>query len=204
VEIPRPRHEARVRALLKSFPVVAILGARQVGKTTLARRIGHTWPGEATAFDLEDAGDLARLQDPMLALTARRGLVVLDEVQRRPDLFPALRVLADRPRRPARFLVLGSASPGMLRQSSESLAGRIAFHELGGFSIEEVGIRHIERLPAFVPGSLGRPQPNVASPVHPDVPRARPPAARGADPGTDPGALLGDARPLSRAGVELE
>ena len=146
MEIPRPRHEARVRALLKSFPVVAILGARQVGKTTLARRIGHTWPGEATAFDLEDAGDLARLQDPMLALAARRGLVVLDEVQRRPDLFPALRVLADRPRRPARFLVLGSASPGMLRQSSESLAGRIAFHELTGFSLEEVGARHLERL----------------------------------------------------------
>lgn len=126
--------------------MVAILGARQVGKTTLARRIARSWPGGATFFDLEDPTDLARLQDPMLALSPRRGLVVLDEVQRRPDLFPALRVLADRPRRPARFLVLGSASPEMLRQSSESLAGRIAFHELPGFSLEEVGATHRERL----------------------------------------------------------
>jgi len=126
--------------------VVAILGARQVGKTTLARRIARSWPGGATFFDLEDPTDLARLQDPMLALSPRRGLVVLDEVQRRPGLFPALRVLADRPRRPARFLVLGSASPEMLRQSSESLAGRIAFHELPGFSLEEVGATHHERL----------------------------------------------------------
>jgi predicted AAA+ superfamily ATPase len=146
MEIPRPGHEGQVRALLKSFPVVAILGARQVGKTTLARRLGRTWPGGTTAFDLEDPGDIARLQDPMLALSGRQGLVVLDEVQRRPDLFPALRVLADRPRRPARFLVLGSASPGMLRQSSESLAGRIAFHELSGFSMEELGAANTERL----------------------------------------------------------
>jgi predicted AAA+ superfamily ATPase len=146
MELPRPGHESRLRALLRDFPVVAIVGARQVGKTTLARRIGRGWPEGATFFDLEDARDLARLQDPMLALSPRRGLVVLDEVQRRSDLFPALRVLADRPRRPARFLVLGSASPDMLRQSSESLAGRIAFHELPGFSLSEVGARHLERL----------------------------------------------------------
>lgn len=146
MEIPRLGHQARIRALLRDFPVVAIVGARQVGKTTLARRIGRAWPGGGTVFDLEDPGDLARLQDPMLALSPCRGLVVLDEVQRRPDLFPALRVLADRPRRPARFLVLGSASPDMLRQSSESLAGRIAFHELSGFSLDEVGARHLDRL----------------------------------------------------------
>ena len=144
--LPRPRHETRLRELLRTSPVVAILGARQVGKTTLARRIARSWPGGATFFDLEDPADVARLQDPMLALSPRRGLVVLDEVQRRPDLFPALRVLADRPRRPARFLVLGSASPGMLRQSSESLAGRIAFHELPGFSLEETGATRGERL----------------------------------------------------------
>jgi len=174
MEIPRPRHEARVRALLKAFPVVAILGARQVGKTTLARRISRRWPGESTAFDLEDAGDVARLQDPMLALATRRGLVVLDEVQRRPDIFPALRVLADRPRRPARFMVLGSASPARLRQSSESLAGHIAFHEISGFSL--------------------------APTLHAHVPRARPAAAGRADPRSDPRALLGDARPLPRAG----
>jgi hypothetical protein len=117
-----------------------------VGKTTLARTIGRTWPAGATVFDLEDSADLARLQDPKLALSPCRGLVVLDEIHRRPDLFPALRVLADRPRRPARFLVLGSASPAMLRQSSESLAGRIAFHELSGFSLEEVGTARLERL----------------------------------------------------------
>ena len=159
MEIPRPRHEARLRALLRDFPVVAIVGARQVGKTTLARKIARAWPDGATLFDLEDTGDLARLQDPMLALSPRRGLVVLDEVQRRPDLFPALRVLADRPRRPARFVVLGSASPDMLRQSSESLAGRIAFHELSGFSLEEVGVRHLERLwlrGSFPPSYLAR------------------------------------------------
>ena len=146
MRVPRTRHDAQLRALLRTSPVVAILGARQVGKTTLARRIARSWPGRATFFDLEDPADLARLHDPMLALSPRRGLVVLDEVQRRPDLFPALRVLADRPRRPARFLVLGSASPEMLRQSSESLAGRIAFHELSGFSLEEVGATRRERL----------------------------------------------------------
>lgn len=86
MEMPRLRHEARVRALLRDFPVVAIIGARQVGKTTLARKIGRAWPGGTTVFDLENAGDLARLQDPMLALSPRRGLVVLDEVQRRPGL----------------------------------------------------------------------------------------------------------------------
>jgi uncharacterized protein len=110
--IPRARHERAVLRLLRDFPVVAILGTRQVGKTTLAQRIMelHKRPGER--FDLED---LARLDDPRLALSGLRGLVVLDEIQRRPDIFPILRVLADRRPRPARFLVLGSASPGLLR-----------------------------------------------------------------------------------------
>ena len=84
--------------------------------------------------------------DPILALRPLRGLVVLDEIQRVPELFPVLRVLADRPRTPARFLVLGSATPQWLRQSSESLAGRLAFHELGGFSVEEVGAKRIDPL----------------------------------------------------------
>ncbi|MFN8091785.1 MAG: ATP-binding protein [Vicinamibacteria bacterium] len=161
MEILRPDHETRIRTLLRDFPVVAILGARQVGKTTLARRIARLWPGDVTFLDLEDARDLARLADPLLALEPRRGLVVLDEVQRRPEIFPALRVLADRPRRPARFLVLGSASPDMLQQSSESLAGRVAFHELGGFSLGEVGARHFERLwlrGGFPPSYLARSQ----------------------------------------------
>ena len=125
---------------------MAILGPRQVGKTTLADGVRRSWNGPVTAFDLEDPGDLASLADPMLTLRPQRGLVILDEVQRRPELFPVLRVLADRPRSPARFLVLGSASPELLRQSSESLAGRLAFHELGGFSVDEVGAARIDQL----------------------------------------------------------
>lgn len=135
-----------IERLLRRYPVVAILGARQVGKTTLAHQVltRHTGPGER--FDLEDPADLARLTDPMVALRGRRGLVVLDEVQRRPELFPTLRVLADRARMPARFLVLGSASEALLRQSSESLAGRIAFLELGGLALDEVGAGRLELL----------------------------------------------------------
>ena len=127
--------------MLRTYPVVGILGPRQVGKTTMARDLARAHRGTVTVFDLEDPADLARLTDARLALEPLRGLVVVDEIQRRPDLFPLLRVLADRPRRPARFLVLGSASPDMLRQSSESLAGRVAYHELGGFSVEDVGAR---------------------------------------------------------------
>jgi hypothetical protein len=144
--IERTAHRDEVRRLLRTAPVVALLGPRQSGKTTLARQVAATWRGTATHFDLEDPRDVARLADPMLALTGCRGLVVLDEIQRRPDLFSALRVLADRRPVPARFLVLGSASPALLRQGSESLAGRIAFHELQPFSIEEVGGGHWQRL----------------------------------------------------------
>ena len=135
-----------VRGLLARNPVVAIFGARQVGKTTLARDVVASWKGTSAFFDFEDSADLARLADPMLVLGPLRGLIVLDEIHRRPDIFSALRVLADRPRRPARFLALGSASPALLRQSSESLAGRIAFHELAGFSLDEVGARRVNRL----------------------------------------------------------
>ena len=123
---------------------MAILGARQVGKTTLALDLLGERRGER--FDLEDPADLARLEDPMTALAPLRGLVILDEIQRRPELFSALRVLADRPHRPARFLVPGSASPELLRQSSESLAGRIAFHELGGFALDEIAAGEHDRL----------------------------------------------------------
>jgi predicted AAA+ superfamily ATPase len=130
-----------VKALLRARPVVAILGPRQIGKTTLAREIARTWPGSTTTFDLEDPRDVARLDDPTTALGPLRGLVVIDEIQRRPELFPVLRVLADRDRRPARFLLLGSASPALLRQSSESLAGRIAYVELPGFGLADVGAR---------------------------------------------------------------
>ena len=135
-----------VRRLLRQAPVVALLGPRQVGKTTLARQVAAAHRGATTAFDLEDPQDLARLTDPMLALAQCRGLVVLDEIQRRPDLFPVLRVLADRRPLPCRFLVLGSATPDLLRQSAESLAGRIAFHELRPLSLDETGAEGLTRL----------------------------------------------------------
>lgn len=137
--ILRRDHLQAVGQLLVRNPVVALLGARQVGKTTLARQIAHRRAGTAHFFDLESSADVARLQDPLLALSPLKGLVVLDEVQRRPDLFPTLRVLADRRPNPARFLVLGSASPDLLRQSSESLAGRIAHYELPCLSLRETG-----------------------------------------------------------------
>lgn len=144
--IRRRAHVQAVRELLRQFPVVALIGARQVGKTTLARQLIAGVRSPAAVFDLESPGDLARLASPLLAFEHLTGLVVIDEVQRRPDLFPVLRVLADRPRRPASFLVLGSASPALLRQSSESLAGRIAYYELTPFSLDEVGPRSLERL----------------------------------------------------------
>lgn len=142
---PRTRHEQAVLRLLDRFPVVGLVGARQVGKSTLARQVAARRE-EATLFDLEDPTDLAALADPGLALRPLRGLVVLDEVQRLPGLFPLLRVLADRPGTPARFLVLGSASPALLRQGSESLAGRIAWYELGGFALHELGPASAETL----------------------------------------------------------
>lgn len=136
--IPRQRHLEHVLKALKRDPVVCLIGARQVGKTTLARLIASQ-SSLARFFDLENPAHLAQLADPMLALENLRGLVVLDEIQRVPDLFTVLRVLTDRPRRPASFLVLGSASPDLLRQSSESLAGRIHYHEVDGFALTETG-----------------------------------------------------------------
>jgi len=127
-----------VRRALKRSRVVALVGPRQCGKTTLARILVDV---EApNYFDLEDPAAVMRLDQPMTALRDLRGLVVIDEVQRRPDLFPVLRVLADRKPLPARFLILGSASPDLLRQSSESLAGRVELVRMGGFSLAEVGL----------------------------------------------------------------
>jgi len=144
--ISRDRHVRTVRHLLQDFPVVAILGPRQVGKTTLARQVAQTSGGPTHHFDLEDLDDLARLAEAKLALGPLRGLVVLDEVQRLPAIFQTLRVLADRPNSDTRFLVLGSASPQLLRQSSETLAGRVAFHHLPGFSLDEIGEEALDQL----------------------------------------------------------
>ena len=142
--IPRKHHLRRLTLLLREFPIVALLGPRQVGKSTLARQIVSTRRGETTWFDLENPIDQSRLADPGLELRPLRGLVVLDEIHRLPNVFPLLRVLVDRPRTPARFLVLESASPELLRQTSETLAGRVAFHDLDGFGLREV--EDLERL----------------------------------------------------------
>ena len=144
MEVARESRLQRISLLLNEFPVVTLLGARQVGKSTLARQLVASRPDPSTWFDLENSVDLTRLADPGLELRPLRGLVVLDEIQRLPEVFPLLRVLADRPETPARFLVLGSASPELLRQTSETLAGRVAFHELDGFGLNEVD--DVERL----------------------------------------------------------
>lgn len=135
---------ARLKRALGRSPVVVLTGPRQCGKTTLARLLLS--PDSPNCFDLEEPGSAARLDEPMTALSSLTGLVVIDEVQRRPDLFPVLRVLADRPDTPARFLVLGSASGRLLRQSSESLAGRIEPIRIGGFSLGELGEGNTARL----------------------------------------------------------
>ena len=144
--IPRSHEIEKLTGLIGRHPVVGIIGARQVGKTSLAREIIRRTGRPVSYFDLENPEDLARLQDPMLALRGLGGLVVIDEVQRLPELFPVIRVLVDRPKRPARFLILGSASPGLLRQSSETLAGRIIYHRLKGFMLDEIGIDNHRKL----------------------------------------------------------
>lgn len=150
--IARPLYAERLETPLRRSRVVALLGAREVGKTTLACAIANS--REATSFDLEDPRDLGRLQEPMLALAHLSGLVVLDEIQRLPGLYPVLRVLADRPERPATFLVLGSSSPELVRQTSESLAGRVEFVELAPFDLTEVGAGEWQR--AWLRGGFPR------------------------------------------------
>lgn len=142
--LARPELEHALRRTIRANPVTALIGPRQCGKTTVARRIAAS--ARAEYFDLEDPVSQRRLAEPMTALEPLRGLIVIDEVQRQPDLFPVLRVLADRVPRRARFLLLGSASPELLRQGSETLAGRIAFLEMGGFSAAEVGAGAWRRL----------------------------------------------------------
>jgi len=144
VNIPRDHLLATVRAALDRNPVTVLTGPRQSGKTTLARQILSE---DSTGyFDLEDPVSLTRLEEPMTALGPLRGLVVIDEIQRRPDLFPVLRVLADRRGLPARFLILGSASGDLLQQSSESLAGRVERIMIGGFSVQELGAGSLNQL----------------------------------------------------------
>ena len=135
--IQRPHALDRIASTFKIHPIAALLGPRQCGKTTIARMLAEQEP--CTYFDLEDPVAIQRLSAPMRALEELSGLVIIDEVQRRPDLFELLRVLADRPNNPARFLLLGSASPQLVKGVSESLAGRIGFIDLAGFDLREVG-----------------------------------------------------------------
>ena len=150
--IKRPVDISILKELLAEFPVTAILGPRQSGKTTLAREIKSDH-----FFDLENPEDQAVLADAKLALAPLSGLIVIDEIQRIPELFPLLRHLVDT-RPTQRYLILGSASRDLIRQSSESLAGRIAYHELHGFRLSDVGEKHWQKLwwrgglpPAFTP-----------------------------------------------------
>ena len=127
----------QLKAAITRSPITALLGPRQCGKTTLARQLAST--RGAAIFDLESEPDIRRLANPEMVLGALDGLVVLDEIQRMPRLFTALRVLADRPDARSRFLILGSVSPDLVRGVSESLAGRVEFVELTGFDLAETG-----------------------------------------------------------------
>lgn len=135
--IPRPVYRKAVENALSRSPICGLMGPRQSGKSTLAREVAGA--AESHYFDLESPRDQLRLQNPELALGRLSGLVVLDEIQTRPELFPVLRVLADRPDVPARFLILGSAAPELVARSAESLAGRIEYVDLHGFDLTETG-----------------------------------------------------------------
>jgi len=150
--ISRPDPIFQIEASFRVHPVTALLGPRQCGKTTLARLIAEKEP--ATYFDLENPVDIQRLSAPMRALQDLTGLVVIDEIQKKPALFELLRVLVDRPQQRARFLLLGSASPDLIRGVSESLAGRIGFVDLAGFQLTEVGLPLRDRL--WIRGGLPR------------------------------------------------
>lgn len=138
--IPRPGYLDAIQTAIERSPITALLGPRQCGKTTLARMI----PSAAT-FDLESQPDVRRLANPEMVLGAIEGTVVLDEIQRMPALFETLRVLVDRPGNRARFLILGSASPGVVRGASETLAGRVEFVELAGFDMTELHENDIDK-----------------------------------------------------------
>ncbi len=144
MKITRDLVLAKIRRGLERRSIAVLTGPRQCGKTTLARQLLSE--ESANYFDLEDPISLARLEEPMTALEGLEGLVVIDEVQRRPELFPILRVLADRSSCQAQFLILGSASGDLLRQSSESLAGRTERIEMGGFDLKELGGQALAKL----------------------------------------------------------
>ncbi len=142
--IDRKRLKDEIQESFARNPVTALIGPRQCGKTSLARLVASEQ--ESHFFDLENPRDDTRLRNPMFALESLKGLIILDEIQRRPDLMPLLRVLADRQPLLAKFLILGSASPDLIRNSSETLAGRVHFVNLGGFLLEDVGTSRTQEL----------------------------------------------------------
>jgi predicted AAA+ superfamily ATPase len=144
IMIPRPEPARQIEESFRVHPVTALLGPRQCGKTTLARHLAERT--HSTIFDLEDPVDMQRLSAPMQALKDLTGLVIIDEIQRKPELFELLRVLVDRPGNQGRFLVLGSASLDLVKGVSESLAGRIGFVDLACFQLREIGEHHRDRL----------------------------------------------------------
>lgn len=138
--IKRSGLSSQIDVAIKRSRIVSLLGPRQCGKTTLAKAFAKSYSKDIAYYDLENTEDLALLRNPQTVLGSHKGLVVIDEIQRKPELFSTLRVLADRKPLPAKFLILGSASPEIIRNSSESLAGRIEFIEMNGFTLEEVGV----------------------------------------------------------------
>jgi predicted AAA+ superfamily ATPase len=139
--INRTIDDTQIKKLISAFPVTAILGPRQCGKTTIARTLPYDH-----YFDLENPVDMARLDQPQLALEDLNGLIVIDEIQRYPELFPLLRYLVDNNRHRQTYLILGSASRDLIQQSSETLAGRIAYYSLGGFRLKDIGVTKFKDL----------------------------------------------------------
>jgi hypothetical protein len=142
--IDRPYYLQRLRDAIKRSPITALLGPRQCGKTTLARILANEKSG--VFYDLESSRDRSRLQNPEMVLGAEKGLVILDEIQELPELFKTLRVIVDRPKNKTKFLILGSASPHLLKNVSETMAGRVEFVELAPFNVAEVGIAHLNKI----------------------------------------------------------
>lgn len=152
--ISRQALETKLQDYLRKSPIVVLLGARQTGKTTLARHFTESLD-KVHYFDLERTADRAALSvTPELTLSALRGTVVIDEIQRIPSLFEILRPLSDRPEQPTRFVLLGSASPNLIKGASESLAGRVLFLDVPGFSLHEIGKKNVNRL--WLRGSFPR------------------------------------------------
>ncbi len=146
MRVQRTAYMGAIIERLRENPVVSLVGPRQSGKTTLARMVADQATGPVHFFDLESPADLARLSNPEMVLRPLTGLVILDEVQRRSDLFQVLRVLADRKPTSAHFLILGSASPDLVKKGSETLAGRVSFVDVTGFSLDEMDDPDLSRL----------------------------------------------------------